>query len=129
MGERRGDGMTAFKTVMNNYQSFLETNTKTESNWRSEDINLSFVMIIEMTSWEYFENKWFSMKLKYIRKYHRAERLLTCECINKTIFLHSNESLRFEAIFVTWDTMSLFTFTPQLSNVVSFSKQIWSVAF
>jgi sulfatase maturation enzyme AslB (radical SAM superfamily) len=46
MGERRGDGMTAFKTVMNNYQSFLQTNTKTESNWRSEDINLSFVMII-----------------------------------------------------------------------------------
>jgi hypothetical protein len=29
MGERRGDGMTAFKTAMNNYQSFLQTNTKT----------------------------------------------------------------------------------------------------
>jgi hypothetical protein len=29
MGEWRGDGMTAFKTVMNNYQSFLQTNTKT----------------------------------------------------------------------------------------------------
>jgi hypothetical protein len=28
MGERRGDGMTAFKTAMNNYQSFLQTNTK-----------------------------------------------------------------------------------------------------
>jgi hypothetical protein len=26
---RRGDGMTAFKTPMNNYQSFLQTNTKT----------------------------------------------------------------------------------------------------
>jgi hypothetical protein len=29
MGERRGDGMTAFKTAMNNYQSFLQTDTKT----------------------------------------------------------------------------------------------------
>ena len=29
MGERRGDGMTAFKTAMNNYQSFLQTSTKT----------------------------------------------------------------------------------------------------
>jgi hypothetical protein len=29
MGERRGDGMTAFKTAMNNYQSSLQTNTKT----------------------------------------------------------------------------------------------------
>jgi hypothetical protein len=29
MGERRGDGMEAFKTAMNNYQSFLQTNTKT----------------------------------------------------------------------------------------------------
>jgi hypothetical protein len=29
MGEWRGDGMTAFKTAMNNYQSFLQTNTKT----------------------------------------------------------------------------------------------------
>jgi hypothetical protein len=29
MWERRGDGMTAFKTAMNNYQSFLKTNTKT----------------------------------------------------------------------------------------------------
>jgi hypothetical protein len=28
MGERRGDGMTAFKTAMNNYQSFLQTNKK-----------------------------------------------------------------------------------------------------
>jgi hypothetical protein len=28
MGERRRDGMTAFKTAMNNYQSFLQTNTK-----------------------------------------------------------------------------------------------------
>jgi hypothetical protein len=28
MGERRGDGMAAFKTAMNNYQSFLQTNTK-----------------------------------------------------------------------------------------------------
>jgi hypothetical protein len=25
MGERHGDGMTAFKTTMNNYQSFLQT--------------------------------------------------------------------------------------------------------
>jgi hypothetical protein len=25
MGERRGDGMTAFKTAMNNYQSSRET--------------------------------------------------------------------------------------------------------
>jgi hypothetical protein len=29
MGKRHGDGMTAFKTAMNNYQSFLQTNTKT----------------------------------------------------------------------------------------------------
>jgi hypothetical protein len=29
MGEWRGDGMTAFKTSINNYQSFLQTNTKT----------------------------------------------------------------------------------------------------
>jgi hypothetical protein len=29
MGERRGDGMTAFKTAMNQNQSFLQTNTKT----------------------------------------------------------------------------------------------------
>ena len=29
MGERSGDGMTAFKTAMNNYQTFLQTNTKT----------------------------------------------------------------------------------------------------
>jgi hypothetical protein len=29
MGERRGDGMTAIKTAMNNYQSFLQANTKT----------------------------------------------------------------------------------------------------
>ena len=28
MGERRGDRMTAFITAMNNYQSFLQTNTK-----------------------------------------------------------------------------------------------------
>jgi hypothetical protein len=30
MGERRGDGMTAFKTAMNQNQSFLQTNT---NNW------------------------------------------------------------------------------------------------
>jgi hypothetical protein len=30
MGERRGDGMTAFKTAMNNHQNFLQTNTKTD---------------------------------------------------------------------------------------------------
>jgi hypothetical protein len=29
MGEWRGDGMTIIKTAMNNYQSFLQTNTKT----------------------------------------------------------------------------------------------------
>jgi hypothetical protein len=29
MGERRRDGMTAFKTAINNYQSFLQTNAKT----------------------------------------------------------------------------------------------------
>ena len=29
MGERRGDGMTVLKTAMNNYQSFLQTNTNT----------------------------------------------------------------------------------------------------
>jgi hypothetical protein len=29
MGERHGVGMTAFKTAMNNYQSFLQINTKT----------------------------------------------------------------------------------------------------
>jgi hypothetical protein len=29
MGEWPWDGMTAFKTAMNNYQSFLQTNTKT----------------------------------------------------------------------------------------------------
>ena len=29
MGERRGDGMTAFKSAMNQNQSFLQTNTKT----------------------------------------------------------------------------------------------------
>jgi hypothetical protein len=28
MGERRGDGMTAFKTAMNNYQSFLKLTQK-----------------------------------------------------------------------------------------------------
>jgi hypothetical protein len=30
----RGDGMTAFKTAMNNYQSFLQTNTKTVNSLR-----------------------------------------------------------------------------------------------
>jgi hypothetical protein len=34
MWERRGDGMTAFKTAMNNYQSFLQTNTKTGKNFK-----------------------------------------------------------------------------------------------
>jgi hypothetical protein len=29
MWEPRGDGMTAFKTAMKKYQSFLQTNTKT----------------------------------------------------------------------------------------------------
>jgi hypothetical protein len=29
MGEQRGDDMTAFKTAMNNYQSFLQTSRKT----------------------------------------------------------------------------------------------------
>jgi Tfp pilus assembly protein PilF len=28
------DGMTSFKTAMNNYQSFLQTNTKTDKNFK-----------------------------------------------------------------------------------------------
>jgi hypothetical protein len=40
MGERRGDGMTAFKTAMNNYQSFLQTNTNIGKLFKKINFNI-----------------------------------------------------------------------------------------
>ena len=51
-----------------------------------------------MTSWEYYENKWFYMK--YIRKHHRAEICLTPDIHYGTIVLMNISSVTDNVIFL-----------------------------
>ena len=58
MGERRGDGMTAIKIAMNNYQSCLQTNTKISKLFKKGfyflKCRFSFLIILQLHQKQYF---------------------------------------------------------------------------
>jgi hypothetical protein len=54
MGEWHGDGMTTIKTAMNNYQSFLQTNTKTGKGFNFLKCHFSFLVMFYLHQKQYF---------------------------------------------------------------------------
>jgi hypothetical protein len=56
MWERRGDGMTAFKTAMNNYQSFLQTNTNEFSERRAHADRGSIITMLRFLTEAFLAN-------------------------------------------------------------------------